>query len=203
MDLNQLVQKIFNNKKKLKQIEIVWLCLNYIKEHPEHINIIGIGWIDYSHFIFNCRIFSLFINRIPNTVNSYFRKHGFQCIRMTNDLRNKYKKAVSFESLICYKGWVIHKRDGFTQSTSENDLQEMKSFCTKKKNHFFTFSKSTDNKNDEDMSIVNSAISIRNDRENINITNQNDRSIYFKDFQNDDDDEFDDPNIYFEFAGVQ
>lgn len=131
MEINLLRQKIFNRPRRIKQIHLVWLCLNFVKEHPEHLTTIGIGWIDNKHFIFNCLIFAHFSNRIPNSINSYFKKHGFKCHQTTKELRRRY--IGFFEDCSYSSCWVIRNCDGFNQSTTESELVKFKYINTNKK----------------------------------------------------------------------
>ena len=126
MSLNQLKQKILRGPKRIKQGHLLWICLDFVNKHPEHFINIGVQWIDDSNFIFNCKIFSNFVGRKTNTLNNYFKHHGFQCRRINNNLQIYINNLFSRLNYPLSDGWIIRYLDGFTQSTTENESKKLK-----------------------------------------------------------------------------
>ncbi|KAK8857362.1 hypothetical protein M9Y10_015766 [Tritrichomonas musculus] len=119
--LDEIKDKITNKVDKMKIIHVLWLCLDFVKNHPESKFEMGLFWVDHSHFMMNTFIFGSFINRKPNTINRNLRTHGFYFKKTTFEMRSMIN-----ESLPDSKHWILRWCDGFNQSTTENELLNLK-----------------------------------------------------------------------------
>lgn len=130
--IEKLRQRTTDKEKKLKLLHIVWLCLQYVSNHPEDKTKVGIFWFDDSHFMLNTSIFGLFVNRKPNTMNRLFRTHGFHYQKSTSAMRDKVYELYPNETLPEPKNWILRWCDGFTRLTTEEEAKKWKKIDTQK-----------------------------------------------------------------------
>lgn len=120
--IEDLQKRITVKRPKMKQREIVKICLDYISEHPKDIGYVGIAWYDDSKFIINTKIFARFIKRKTNTINRNFRKNGFKCFRTNASMRQKKIGSITFNQLPDSNNWVIHMQNKLlSNSVLHND----------------------------------------------------------------------------------
>lgn len=119
MDIDSLRLMVTNKSKKLKQIHIVWLCLNFVESNPEEAPNIGCFWNTNSSFLINTEIFGLFIDRLPNTINRSFRSHKFNWKKSSALLRGQVPKKFDIKNFPDPQNWIQRKCEGFTKNTTE------------------------------------------------------------------------------------
>lgn len=119
MNTETLRQIVSSKSKKLKQIHITWLCLNFVESQPESAKIVGCLWNTDTSFLINTEIFAKFINRLPNTINRGFRSHRFDWKKSSTNLRDQVPEKFDFKNFPDQLNWIQRKCEGFTKKTTE------------------------------------------------------------------------------------
>lgn len=133
MSLKDLKSEISKKEYRRKQFYMIWLALNFVKDHPENFLEIGLGWFDNDHFLFNSTIFGLFACRKINTINHYFETYGFGHQKMNADIKKKACELYSIDSITDQKSWSLRWCNGLTKSTTEIEAQNWNNLNQKKK----------------------------------------------------------------------
>lgn len=124
MEFTTFKQKVSNKRPKMKLVHIIWMCLNYAENHPELASKIGCFWYTDDSFLMNTLIFSIFIGRLENTINTYLKAHGFSCIKSTRLMRDAVPVKFNFTSFPNMKNWNKRQCKGFTKKTTEKESRK-------------------------------------------------------------------------------
>lgn len=107
---------------KMKFGKKIWLCLNFTKMYPDTTPIIGLHWIDDTHFLSNSRVLGTFLGTTRNTVNYNFRTHDFDRTPVKKAVLKKY---VPSEHSVKNWGVMRHRGDMFNQNLTGDDVNEL------------------------------------------------------------------------------
>ena len=121
MNIDTLKQMVTRKNPKLKQIHILWLCLNYVEENPSEAAQVGCLWNSVDSFIINTKIHGEFIERLPNTINRGFRCHSFKWKKTNRILRDNIPAKFNFKDFPDQLNWDQRSCPGFTKSTTETE----------------------------------------------------------------------------------
>lgn len=121
MEFTILKQKVSNKHPKMKLVHIIWMCLNYAELHPELASKIGCFWYTDDSFMMNTLIFSIFIGRLENTINTYLRAYGFRCKKSTRLMRDAVPVKFNFTTFPNMRNWNKRQCNGFTKKTTESE----------------------------------------------------------------------------------
>lgn len=125
-ELEELRYRVTNECKKMRQIHIVLLCLNFVDTHPEFVSQIGCFWnTDHSFMVHSIKL-GTFIKRRPNTINRNFRSHGFDIQKTSKIIREKIPPKFKFDCIPDHKNWFQRQCYGFTKKTTERQARYWK-----------------------------------------------------------------------------
>lgn len=118
--IEELEKQVTKTNPKMKLKTVVKICLDFVEEHPELINKIGIAWYNETCFIINTKIFGIFIKRKPNSINKNLKKNGFKCIKTKYSMREKKYLSFTFNDLPDSKSWVLQYSDKLQKKSKKN-----------------------------------------------------------------------------------
>lgn len=100
---------------------MVLTCLNFADKNPKHAFTIGCFWTSEKTFVIHSGIFSAFVGQKANTINRYFRNHGFTINKTSALMRKQIPNKFDVQNLPDPTNWFQRQCEGFTKETNENE----------------------------------------------------------------------------------
>lgn len=129
LELRKIVDKTYQ---KIKLCLTLWFCLNYVKQNPGDYLRVGVTWISQCEFIMNNKIFAAFTKSKRTTINQRLQLLNFKSTKMNKNYQKRICEVLKIPSLPGGNQWVIRSGEGFTQSTTKDEVDNIHPISSEK-----------------------------------------------------------------------
>ncbi|KAK8892794.1 hypothetical protein M9Y10_030037 [Tritrichomonas musculus] len=119
------IQRV-SNEHKMKIAHIALLFLNHVDKYPNSVNKYGCFWYRNNLLCINAHILQKVLGIKDNSVNSNFRKNGFESKPMSRELWSNIPEKFKGIDIINKGQWHLRQSEGFTKQTTIDDVYNWK-----------------------------------------------------------------------------